>query len=61
MWYQIGTQSGVQIGVRLGTVFNDFVSSHVSLLFMDVLMGRFGKYFRNLVNTLWFTVNSNSI
>ena len=46
----------MQIGVKLGTVFYKCDSSHVLLLFIDVLMNGFGKYFRNSVNNLWFSV-----
>ena len=54
-------KSCVGIGVRLGIVFNKCDSSRVSLFFIDVLMSGFGKSVGNLVNNLWFTVNSNSI
>ena len=54
-------QIGVQIIFRLGTIFNKCDSSHVLLFFVDALMSKFGKSIRNLVNIIWFTVNSNSI
>ena len=52
---------GVRIGVSQGTVFNKCDSSHVLLFFIDVQMSGFEKSIGNLVNDLWFTVNSNSI
>ena len=44
-----------------GDFFSKFDSYHVSLLFMDVLISGFVKYVTNLVNNIWFTVNSKSI
>ena len=42
----------MQLGVRLGTVFNKCDSSDVLLLFIDVLMSGFGKSVGNLLNNL---------
>ena len=43
------------ISIWLGNVFNGCYSSHVLVLFIDVLMSGFGKPVGNSVNDLWFT------
>ena len=57
----LGARIGVQIGFGMGTVLNNCDSTYILLLFIDVLMSGFGKYFENSVSNLWLTVNSNFI